>query len=87
MSEYSLTILTPEKEAFSGMVEAAVCPTIDGNIEILNGHQNLVAALEDKEIRIKFKNEWITFSIEDGFAEVRPDGVVIFVTYCEKITE
>ena len=38
MNEFYLEIITPEKSFFEGYVEAAICPTTDGDIEILKGH-------------------------------------------------
>ena len=87
MSEFNLEILTPEKQFFSGLVEAAICPTSDGDIEILKGHQNLVAALGRDEIKLKINGEWKTAVVEDGFFEVKPDGVIIFAMYCDNISE
>ena len=87
MSEFNLEILTPEKQFFSGAVEAAICPTSDGDIEILKGHQNLVAALGRDEIKLKINGEWKTAVVEDGFFEVRPDKVIIFAMYCDDIDD
>ncbi|MCQ2454954.1 MAG: ATP synthase F1 subunit epsilon [Clostridia bacterium] len=85
MGEFALEILTPEKQFFDGLVEAAICPTSDGNIEILKGHQNLVAALGRDEIKLKIGGKWQTAVVEDGFFEVRPDKVIIFAMFCDKI--
>ncbi len=85
MSVFGLEILTPEKQVFEGMVEAAICPTSAGDIEILKGHQNLVAALGNDEIKLKIDGEWHIFVVESGFFEVRPEGVIIFAKYCETL--
>lgn len=87
MSEFNIEISTPEKLFFEGKVEAAICPTINGNIEILKGHQNLVAALVEDEIKLKINGKWETAIVSDGFFEVRPDKVVVFAKYCDKIED
>lgn len=84
MSEFNIEIFTPEKLFFEGKVEAVICPTINGDIEILKGHQNLVAALTQDEIKLKINGEWITAVVSDGFFEVRPDKVLVFAKYCDK---
>lgn len=84
MSEFNIEIFTPEKLFFEGKVEAVICPTINGNIEILKGHQNLVAALTQDEIKLKINGEWVTAVVSDGFFEVRPDKVLVFAKYCDK---
>ncbi len=87
MSDFKLEILTPEKQVFDGFVEAAICPTSDGDIEILKGHQNLVAALIEDEIKLKIEGTWQTYIISEGFFEVRPDKVIIFSLHCDKIED
>ena len=83
MSCFTLQILTPEREVFNGLCEAAVCPTSDGDIEILKGHQNLVAALKEDEIKIKINGEWTALVVSEGVFEVRPDKVIVFAMYCD----
>ena len=87
MKEFYVEIITPEKSFFEGYVEAAICPTTDGNIEILKGHQNLVAALSEDEIKLKINGEWKTAVVTSGFFEVRDDKVVIFADYCDEISQ
>lgn len=87
MSEFYVEIVTPEKQFFEGYVEAAICPTTDGDIEILKGHQNLVAALSEDEIKLKIKGEWKTAIVTSGFFEVRPDRVIVFADYCDEISK
>lgn len=87
MNEFLVEIITPEKSFFEGYVEAAVCPTTDGEIEILKGHQNLVAALSEDKIKLKINGEWKTAIVTSGFFEVRKDKVVIFADYCDEISE
>jgi len=87
MNEFNLEILTPEKRFFSGMVEATVCPTSTGDIEILKGHQNLVAALSEDEIKLKINGEWKIAVVSSGFFEVRADKVVVFAKYCDDIED
>ena len=83
MNTYKLEIITPEKQFFCGEVEATICPLEDGDLEVLKGHEAMVAALKEDEIRLKINGEWKTAVISDGFFEVRPDEVVIFAIFCE----
>ena len=86
MNSFYLEIITPEKLFFEGNVEAAICPTTDGDIEILKGHQNLVAALSEDEIKFKVDGEWKTAVVTSGFFEVRPDRVSVFAEYCDEVS-
>ncbi|MBO4468489.1 MAG: ATP synthase F1 subunit epsilon [Clostridia bacterium] len=87
MNEFYVEIITPEKSFFEGNVEAAICPTTDGDIEILKGHQNLVAALSEDEIKLKINGEWKTAVVTSGFFEVRKDRVIIFADYCDEVSD
>ncbi len=83
MNTYKLEIITPEKQFFCGEVEATVCPLEDGALEVLKGHEAMVAALKEDEIKLKINGEWKTAVISDGFFEVRPDEVIIFAFFCD----
>ncbi len=83
MNEFELEILTPEKQFFAGKVEAVICPTLNGDIEILKGHQNLVAALVSDKIEMKIDGVWSSAVVEEGFFEVKPDKVIVFSKYCD----
>lgn len=83
MSEFRLEIITPEREFFDGLVEAAICPTADGDVEILKGHQMMVAAIKEDVIKIKVDGVFKDAVISDGFFEVRPDEVIVFAQYCD----
>ncbi len=87
MSKFFIEIITPERSFFKGEVEAAVCPTENGDIEILKNHQNMVAILKQDEIKLKIDGEWKTAVISEGFFEVRPDKVMVFSSFCDWIED
>ena len=87
MNEFYLEIITPEKSFFEGYVEAAICPTTDGDIEILKGHQNLVAALSEDEIKLKINGEWKVAVVTSGFFEIRQSKVTVFADYCDELAD
>lgn len=83
MSEYRLEIITPEKEFFDGYIESLICHTDDGELCILKGHQMMVTSITQNSVRIKSDGEWKEAFISEGFAEIRPDEVIIFALFCD----
>lgn len=75
-----ITVLTPDKEVFEGVITSVKVPGIGGQFEILKGHAPLVSALGSGEVRlIKQGGERMTFSIEKGFVEVLRNNVSLLV--------
>ena len=75
-----ITVLTPDKEVFEGVITSVKVPGIGGQFEILKDHAPLVSALGSGEVRlIKQGGERMTFSIEKGFVEVLRNNVSLLV--------
>ncbi len=74
------TVLTPEKEIYSGNIVSVKVPGINGQFEILNGHAPIVSALGEGVIRIiTDNNETEKFDISRGFIEVINNEVSLLV--------
>lgn len=76
----NITVLTPDREIYKGVVTSVKVPGVDGQFEILNNHAPLVSALGEGSVRLKLSNnENMTFSIEKGFIEVLKNEVSLLV--------
>ena len=80
---FDLSIMTPEREFFSGQVEALTITGIDGQMTVLAGHAPMVASLAVGEIAINQDGAWREAVNSEGFMEVLQDSVVVFVQACE----
>ena len=80
---FELSIMTPERQFFSGQVEALTITGIDGKMTVLAGHAPMVASLAVGEISIKQDGVWRDAVNSEGFMEVLQDSVVVFVKACE----
>jgi F-type H+-transporting ATPase subunit epsilon len=82
-----LEIVTPEKQLFSGAVDAVTVPATTGYLGILPGHAPLLAELGIGEIsyRIGDRNEFLFCSW--GFAEVLPDRVILLARTAERASD
>ncbi|MEY8382537.1 ATP synthase F1 subunit epsilon [Christensenellaceae bacterium 44-20] len=80
---FDLSIMTPERQFFSGQVEALTITGIDGQMTVLAGHAPMVVSLAVGEISIKQDGVWREAVNSEGFMEVLQDSVVVFVQACE----
>jgi len=76
----NITVLSPDKELFSGEITAVKVPGIGGQFEILNNHAAIVSSLGEGNIKItKAGGELMTFTIDKGFVEVLHNEVSLLV--------
>ncbi|MBK8196687.1 MAG: ATP synthase F1 subunit epsilon [Lewinellaceae bacterium] len=76
-----LTILSPEKEIFSGAVKSVKVPGSAGQFELLDNHAPIVSSLSKGEVRIlKEGGEKVTFQVEGGFVEMLNNEVSLLVS-------
>ena len=80
---FELTVMTPEREFFSGEAEALSVTGVDGEFCVLAGHAPMVATLEIGTLRIQTDGEWREAINSEGFMEVLNNRVVVFVQTCE----
>lgn len=80
---FELSIMTPERQFFAGQVEALTVTGMDGQMTVLASHAPMVVSLDVGEIAIKQDGKWREAANTEGFMEVLPEGVVMFVQACE----
>ena len=72
-----LEIVTPERLAYSDVVDAVNLPGSEGELGVLPHHAPLVSMLGIGELRIRKGGVEESFAIVGGFLQVRPDKVVV----------
>jgi F-type H+-transporting ATPase subunit epsilon len=82
-----LEIVTPERQAYSDVVDAVVCPGTEGEIGVLPHHAPLLSTLGLGELRIRKGGEVESFAIAGGFLQVRPDKVVVMAELADLASE
>jgi F-type H+-transporting ATPase subunit epsilon len=76
-----LTILSPEKEIFSGAVKSVKVPGTTGQFELLENHSAIVSALSKGDVRvIKANGEKMNFNVSGGFVEMLNNEVSLLVS-------
>ena len=81
---FQLSILTPEHEFYSGMVEMVTANATDGEVCILAGHAPTVIALAEGELRLRDEHGTVkSAAASDGFVTVTQDKTVMMLQSAE----
>jgi F-type H+-transporting ATPase subunit epsilon len=76
----TLTVLTPEKELFSGEIRSVRVPGKSGQFEILTGHAPIVSSLDPGIVHIvREDGNAVELEIASGFIEVLRDDISLLV--------
>ncbi len=82
-----LTIVSPERELYSGEVDLVVAPGIEGELGILPQHAPLITQLDEGELYTRTGQEEQYFAIHGGFIHVLPDRVTVLADVAERAEE
>ena len=75
-----LTVLTPGKEIYNGVVTSVKVPGTSGEFEVKKGHAAIVSSLQKGKVKlVSDSGETLSFTIENGFLEVLRDEVSLLV--------
>lgn len=83
MRSFPLEIVTPDGLILSGEAESLLIRTADGDVEILAGHADFVAALSVGRARIIMSGESEYASVQGGFITVSDGKVKVVATTFE----
>ncbi len=72
-----LKVITPQKLLAEADADAVFLPTLEGQIGVLPGHRPLYTALGRGVLSYRAEGDEERFAVKGGFAEVRPDDVVV----------
>lgn len=74
----SLKVILPRRVAVEGEVQEVQLPSLEGSLGVLPGHRPMVLALGRGPLIYKDGKNEARLSIRGGYAEVRPDAVLVF---------
>ena len=80
---FYLEIITPERQFYIGPAQALIFPAVDGQMGVYAGHAPTVTAIEPGELRYKVDDVWEPAAVGAGFAEIKPDYVILLVGFAE----
>lgn len=78
MATLSVSVVSADREVWSGEASQLIARTVEGEIGILPGHEPLLAILARGEVRVTLPGgEKITAQADDGFLSVENNTVQV----------
>ena len=78
-----LKVITPRRLLADADVDSVSLPTLEGEIGVLPGHRPLYASLGGGVLSFRANGDEERFAVKGGFAEVRPDEVIVITEMSE----
>ena len=75
------SLVSPERELFSGQVDQVDAPGSEGDFGVLAGHAPFMTTLKEGQVVVRNGAQITTFDLKGGFADVTPDGLTILAEH------
>ena len=75
------SLVSPERELFSGEVDQVDAPGSDGDFGVLAGHAPFMTALREGFVTIHEGDKVHRYELQGGFADVTPEGLTILAEH------
>ena len=73
----TFSLVSPERELFSGEVDQVNIPGSEGDLGILPNHSPLMAAIRTGAVTVVADGKETQFFVAGGFADVTPEGLTV----------
>jgi len=75
------SLVSPERELFSGEVDQVDAPGTEGDFGVLAGHAPFMTTLKEGKVTVYDAGRRKVFEVRGGFADVTPDGLTILAEH------
>ena len=75
------SLVSPERELFSGDVSQVDAPGSEGDFGVLAGHAPFMTALREGFVTVHEGDRLHRFEVRGGFADVTPQGLTILAEH------
>jgi F-type H+-transporting ATPase subunit epsilon len=76
------SLVSPERELFSGQVDQVDAPGAEGDFGVLAGHAPFMTTLKEGMVRVYDGGRVVrAFEVRGGFADVTPDGLTVLAEH------
>ena len=75
------SLVSPERELFSGTVDQVDAPGSEGDFGVLAGHAPFMTTLKEGQVRVHNDGKVTAFEVRGGFADVTPEGLTILAEH------
>ena len=79
-----VSLVTPEAELFSGLVDQVVAPGVEGEFGVLAHHAPFMTILAEGDVVVMNDGKSRVFQVRGGFADVNEDGMTILAEHANE---
>jgi F-type H+-transporting ATPase subunit epsilon len=79
------SLVSPERELFSGDVDQVDAPGAEGDFGVLAGHAPFMTTLKEGRVHVHVDGEMRVYDIHGGFADVTPQGLTILAEKADEV--
>ena len=83
-SKLNFSLVSPEREVFSGLVDQVDAPGVEGDFGVLPAHAPFMTALREGLVTVYVGGTRTQYDVKGGFADVNGEGLTILA---EQATE
>jgi F-type H+-transporting ATPase subunit epsilon len=81
----NFSLVAPEREVFSGLVDQVDAPGVEGDFGVLPDHAPFMTALREGPVVVFDGSARRTFAVKGGFADVTPQGLTILAEEASEV--
>lgn len=85
MASLHFSLVSPERELYSGQVDQVIAPGSEGQFGVLAHHAPFMATLAEGDVKVIIGSQQKIFKIRGGFADVTADGLTILAEHAELV--
>ena len=75
------SLVSPERELFSGLVDQVDAPGSEGDFGVLAGHAPFMTTLKEGPVTLHIDGALKVFDVRGGFADVTSDGLTVLAEH------
>ena len=79
------SLVSPERELFSGLVDQVDAPGSEGDFGVLAGHAPFMTALKEGRVTVYNDSQKKVYDVRGGFADVTPEGFTILAEQAAEV--
>ena len=80
------SLVSPERELFSGLVDQVDAPGSEGDFGVLAGHAPFMTALKEGPVTVHSNGQITVYQVRGGFADVTPEGFTVLAEHAIEAT-
>ena len=80
------SLVSPQRELFSGLVDQVDAEGTEGGFGVLAGHAPFMTALKEGKVTVHDGGQLTVFDVRGGFADVTPEGLTILAEHAAEVS-